>query len=333
MAVPEFPNNSQLPDQGVETRLGRFFQKINQFLKREPPPVDLKLQGRIRELQTSADKILLDLLNLKSALEDIVEPNIFALASNIIDPIIKEISRIQKAIEQQDGATQQVKTFHRYMEWMDKAKTWIELGTKKQYQQDLIQQAIVDHTIQEFYARIDRDIQVIQDYLHNSLNRPSVEHSLKHELQQGIEPQVLPYIAQLEQLKVLPEDLSLNALTQWKVGADQAREKYFGAVLHIIDSFAHKIGPSDQGDHESEHALEILLQLDALEEKISELAEQIEDIDALDDRKLKMCNQTLMHLEEEAHDLNTNLRLPQEHSERVQQAIESLSALRDNLSA
>lgn len=328
----KLPHSSHLSTPGAETKLGRFFQKVNQFLKREPPQSDLKLQGRIHELQGTADKILVELLGFKNMLESIVEPNIFFLVSNIIDPIIKEISHIQRsAAEEQSGATQQVKTFHRYIEWFDKAKMWIELGSDKQYQVELIQQAIVDHTIREFYARIDRDIQVVQDYWHNSLSSTELDDFQKNELQHKIEAEITPHIVQLENLKAIPKELQLDTLTHWKAEADETREKYFGNILHIIDALLGEVAPSHPSEHESEYAVEILMQLNILEEKVSELEALLENAETLDERNLKLCRQTLMHLEDEAHSLNSNLRLTQEDTERVQQVIDCLSALREQI--
>lgn len=323
--VPEF-TGSHIPAPSPETRLGRFFQKINQFLKREESPVDLKLQGRIHELQTGADRILIDLLNFKNNLQDIAQPSIFTLVSNIIDPIIKDITYIQKSIEGHHGAAQQVKTCHRYIEWMEKAKMWIELGSRPELQEDILKEAILKHTVQEFHSRIKRDMQIIEDYFDNSFHEAE---ETKEEIKNKVEIEISPYISQLKQLMVLPEGLSFDTLPSWRSKADHQREKCFGNALHVIDGYVGESVSKNPVEHESEHIIDILTQLSKLEEDVADLTMNMENVNIFDERILGVFKKELNRLDEVAHNLNTNLRLPHEHVERVQQAIESLNSLRD----
>lgn len=329
--LPKLPNGSYPPRNNVETRLGRFFQRINHFFSNEPIDHEVKLIGRIHEMQSTTDKILEELLEFKSFLAEIAEPSIFSLVCNIIDPIVKEITRIQKGIDEQEAITQQVKVFNRYTEWLDKAKLWIELGKNKKYQKEIIQQAILTHTIQEFQAWIDRDVQVIQDYLHNSFHSFDIVDPMKQFLRDGIEPKVTPYIRRLLELKEPPKKLTIHSLTKWRAKADRERENLFGEALHIIDTFTNELMPIPFEEHKDDYSIEILKLIHKLEEGIFELKAQVKNPERLEEKSKKTCIQTLAHLEEEAHRLNSNLSLPQEYVDRVQHVIEGLFSIRQSL--
>lgn len=328
---PKFPRSSR-QKANEKPAAARFFEKINRFFKREPLPEDLKLQGRIRELQTSAEKILVELLECKKALEKNSEPEIFALASTIIDPIIREIGRLQQVIDEHEGAAHQVKTVHRYIEWIDKARAWIDLGSNGHYQSHAIQQAIIAHTVQEFHARINRDIQIIEDYLLNSINSSPMSGALKEEIRKNIASTIASPLQQLDELKASPQNLSIDTLPQWRAQADEERGKCFGSALHTIDVLLSESTPGTVVEIESEHAMEILAELGTLESGIAELVEAIETLNNGEEGMTKKCLEALLRLEQQSHQLNGNLRLSQEHAERVQQAIDSLAALREKLS-
>ena len=258
--------DSPVSKQAVETRLGRFFQRVNQLFKREPPK-EVKLSGRIHELQTTANNALLELLTFKNSLEKQTDAYLFSQVCGVIDPIIKEMARIQKNREHEEAPTQQVKIFHRYVECIDKAKVWIELGNHLD-DQKVIYQAVVEHTIREFHVRIDRDIQVLQDYLSQALHHIDWSEELKEAFTIQVLPGLRSDIERLEQLKQLPSDTSLQALTRWRAGADHARENCFSEALHIIDVFADERAPSPapMAERENEHSVQILVQLTLLEE-------------------------------------------------------------------
>lgn len=312
---------------GIEDGLGRLFQKVNQLFKKEAP-VDTKLIGRIFELQSLVEKILFDLLSFRNEYEKNGDPYLFSFVGSILEPLIKELTRIHQVIERQENATQQVKMLHRCMELVEKAKAWINLGID--YSKEKVHQTILSHTIQEFRTSIDRDIQVIQDYLDHSLEGIEGHDSFKSLLKTHIEPELTPHIVKLKELKEkCPNETSLEFMTKWRAEVDQSREKYFSICLHAVDTIINKAIPREDSKEEPFHEAEILSHLMTLEFEVDKLKNLIEEQNSFDDKKLRAYWTTLNKLEEEAHELNSNLRLSSEQAERVQTLLETLSQFRD----
>lgn len=323
----EVPNISAEDDQlspDSETRLGRFFNRINQFFKREST-TDLKLMGRIRELHTLADQVLLDLKDFKSQCEKEIEPTMFTLVSNVIDSTLKEITRLQKALHDELNPATQVKIFKRYAECIEKAKIWISLRQK--LAKEVIQQTLIAHMIQEFHGCIDRDIQVVQDYLNHAVANLQDTQEFKAALRLELDEMLQEHLLELQQLKEYPLDISLESLSEWRSSADRSREHSFSAALHIIDSFSQKLIPEVLQEKNEEVTDKILQRLEHLEAQMDKLIEEGKETSALDDKLRKTLATMLSRLEEEAHALNGDLRFPQEHTQRMQQVLETLASL------
>lgn len=334
---PPTPSKTEFSAQrksSSSSRLGRFFQKFNGLFKVEAQPLNEgKLSGRIHQLQNDVDALVDDLLSIREELEAEVDSKLPSLISSVVDPLIKEINRVQKAKEFQVSAAQQVKVSTEYSAWIEKAKRWIELCTKRHQQKEAISKAVMEHTIYEFHIRIDRDLQVIQDYLNHAMDSLQANDLIKNELKDKLEPELSHHLFELYLLKDHPPALSVESLQKWRAEADAARESYFSAALHTIDMFAGELNPQqvieDVGDH---HSIEIQVNLASLEEKLIKLEVEIRILDDVDSRdRKKLCRSLLVQLEEEAHHLNSDLRLSHEHIERVQQVLETLSAFKEQL--
>lgn len=322
-----------------ETRLGRFFQKFNHFFKRQTSPpssfssTESPLSGRIHQLQKDIVSLIDKLLVIREDLEQESDPQFPSLISTIIDPLMKEINRMQKARQMPGSAAQQVKDSKGYTEWIEKAKMWIDLCSKRHQQKEAIYKAVMEHTIQEFHARIDRDLQVVQDYLVHTMDRLNINDLVKNELKERLEPELSQHLFELYLLKDHPQDLSIDSLNLWRADADLAREGYFSAALHTIDLFVGEMNPPHVIEEISDtHSIEIHVNLMSLEEQIIKLEAEIRAFELIgSEDKKKMCMIQLANLEEEAHHINGDLRLTHEHIERVQQVLETLSAFREFL--
>lgn len=328
---PPEDKNYSLHGQKFEKKSGNFFQRIQNLFKPQTQIQEVKLSGRIHELQKTADRILFDLLLFKSEAETKVEPYLFSIICTAIDPIIKEIVQIQKLREHQNSATWQVKNFQRYTDWLEKAKAWVELKDRCE-ETNVLYQAALNHTIKEFQARIDRDLQVILDYLNHALSNIDIQPNEGKLLRDQLIQKLDPHLLKLNQLKNPAPEITLETLIVWRSTSDTSRETCFGEALHIIDTLVSQNNSKfavNEHDTKEDLDLEILTQLTQLEEKISELAMQMETLDS--GTKLALLVK-LDDLDEKAHELNVNLLLPHEYTERVQQAIETLSALREDLS-
>lgn len=304
-----------------ETRFGRFFNKINQFLKKETP-TDLKLAGRIHELHAVGDQVLIDLLDFKTTCEKEIDSNIFALVEGVVDTILKEIARLQKAMQEEKNPASQVKTFKRYTECIDKAKSWINL--RGQLQDGTIERLLITHIVKDFHACIDRDIQVIQDYSHHALIGLDIAEGFHNSLIANLEQMLQEHLVELHKLKESPADLSLETFTEWRSLADRSREQRFTAALHLIDTFSQNLKP----DRKEKSHERVLSRLDYLEEQINALSAECLEMGEKDQKQLM---NSLSKLEEEVHQLNSDLHFPQEYTHRMQQILESLASLRKKL--
>lgn len=308
----------------------RFVQKVGLIFNPTAPVGDIKLSGRIRDLQTIANSVLFELLDFKEAVKERVHPELYALILPIIDPLIKEIGRTPPIVEKKDNTAQQVKMFSRYVDSIEKAKDWSELCKAASNKEDL-EKAIIQQTAKEFISRIDRDVQVLQDYLGHALNSLDLSTGLKSELKEKLMPEISPKIQDLLKLKTLPTDFSLNSFIQWRSCADQSREIIFGEALHIIDIFSDDYLPSPKKESESEQLTLINEQLKVLEEEISKLTVDIKINEEWDDAHRKVYLAAIEKLEGIAHQLNGNLHLPSEDCERLDIYFEVLLKLREEL--
>lgn len=310
---------------------GRFVQKVSLIFTKTPQTSELKLNGRIRELQTIADTVLFELLDFKKDIKEKIDPDLFSLVTTILDPLIKEAGREPPSIEKMDNTAKQVKVFSRYVDSIEKAKAWVEIG-KTQTTKEALEQALIQQTAKEFLSRIDRDIQVIQDYLSHALSSLEMSEILKNELKESLMPGLSPKMLVLHQLKKLPADFSLSSFIQWRSNADRHREILFGEILHIIDSFSHDFLPSPQKETENAQAKAILNQINSLEERIGKISLEMGNTRQMDENQRKNFQVILERLEAEVHQLNTNLHLSPEHGEIIESFLETLLSLREDLS-
>ncbi len=312
--------------------IGRFFQRVQQFFTKEADPHEIKLIGRIHELQVTANQVLVDLIAFKNDVEAAIDPYLFSLICNVVDPMIKEIATFQKICEHEESATVQVKTYHRYVEWLEKARKWAELKAQI-HQPHIIEQATSSHIVQEFLTRIARDIKILLDYLDHTLNSFELDDTFKDILRAQITPRIEPQLHLLSNLKEAPCNVSLDALINWRYEADRQRERCFSETLHIIDAFANEFNPSKSSEVNaaSEHETEILVQLALLEEQMALLAADVDGLHDGDEKGAKQLFSTLESLEADIHSLNSDLLLPPDLFDRVQQIIETLAALREKI--
>lgn len=307
----------------------RFVQKVGLIFNPTSEINEVKLNGRIRELQTISDSVLFELLDFKKMVKETVHPQLYALILTIVDPLIKEVGRTPPMVERKDNTAKQVKLFSRYVDSIEKAKDWAELG-KLNTDKGQLEQAIIQQIAKEFVSRIDRDVQVLQDYLEHALNSLDISNGLKNELKDKLMPDISPKIQELTELKTLPIDLSLSSFIDWRAHADHAREILFGEALHIIDYFSDEYLPSPKKEKESEQLKIINDQMKDLEEQISKVTVDIQMDGDKGHRKVYLA--TIEKLEVVAHQLNGNLHLPAEDSERLDVFFEVLLRLREDLS-
>lgn len=217
------------------TPLSRFFRKVSQLFSNHGIQ-DGKLWGRICEVQKISEQTIHDLIHFKQALELKADPQLFSLVCALVDSIIKEIARMHTLLEKKTGTTVRVKLGTKYVELTEKAHKWIALGHNLE-DLNLIKQAVVMQTVLEFQALIDRDAQVIQDYLNHAAEDLPLSQRLKADLKKKLVPTLSPILMKLYALKEVPQELCLDTLMTWRLASDQHRESLFTEALHTIDTF------------------------------------------------------------------------------------------------
>lgn len=291
---------------------------------------DGKLAGRIRELNKNADDVLKVLSVVREDLRNEVDDELFSFVESVMNPMIRDVERVQKIVKNDGTAYQQIDAFTKYNEWIDKAKLWVQVcSTAKD--KEAISKAVVKHTIDDFVAMIDRDLQLIEDYQEHLLDDVEVSEAEKKRLKVEIQKGLNQSIKRLITLKNHPKALSLDNLSQWKDNVDRRRDRYFNAILQLIDGKINEISPTKRSFEEEHGALiGTLEQISYLEMEIPMLAEKFTK-DPIDPFEIEVSKQQLLALEDEIHDLYLDMRMPPAIIERLQDLKELLAEVFSNI--
>lgn len=312
--------------------LNRFVDRIRSTFQRfqNKPQYDSQLAGRIQDLQKTANSVLTQLRTIKDELRNEIDQDIFSYVEEIIDPIIKEVSRLHKSMEQPASMRHQAKTYQRYSQWIDKAKLWVQICSKVNDKEAIVK-AIIRYTIDDFLMVIDRDIQVINDYQEHMLDALAVEEEEKIALAERLGTRLEPYLRGLNDLRTKPKELPLKEIALWKAQVDKRREKYFDAALHAIDKIINDTIPDSSGPEEHEHLVDVLSQLVYLEHEAPNLYDEIFMSVNLSVEKINIFESRLLLLDQEVHQLNLDLRLTPDLIDRLQVISEMLDQARQRL--
>lgn len=313
---PPFEGNGK----DKRTMLDRFIERIKEsiFYFQNKSEQQGKLWGRIYDLQKTASEVLDQLKKIKEELRHQVDKDLFSIVESVVNPMIRDVNRLQKSVENHNGTvSQQATAFKKYSEWIDKAKLWVQVCSKNS-DKETITKAIVKLTINEFLEVIDRDLQVIEDYMDHMIDNLELDAQEKLYLIEKLQRKIDPYIKNLKALKVFSDDIALRQISKWKAKVDKHREKYFDGALHTIDKVIHEMNPASASEEQHEHLVEILTHLAYLEEEIPQIHQEIETIDLSDDFQHKMMEVRIAALQKELHHLNLDLRLTPELIDRIQ---------------
>lgn len=220
------------------SRIMRFFDRVHQFFTNKPQ-VDLKLEGRIIELRHATDKVLLKFQKLKKKNGENLHDQLIGLLNEVIDPMIKEITRLRESLMQKESPEVQVKNVHRCTALLERAKVWIELSIETpQHPSNYyskISTALVNYHIMEMQSCIDRDIRLIWNYLDNALFDLPKSPEEKVQMKEILSSEIVKAIAKLEDLKIVSKELTVEELAAWRIKINYMRSKYFANILHMID--------------------------------------------------------------------------------------------------
>lgn len=312
-----------------DTILSKFVHKIKNIFKLTDPKPEVKkeeskLAGRIRELNKNAAEVLKVLNTVREDLKKEVDEELYTFVESVMNPMIRDVERVQKIVKTDGALHQKMDAFNKYNKWIDKAKMWVQIcSTAKN--NNAISQAVINHTISDFVSLIDRDLQLIVDYQEHLLDDMELSEEEKNHLRDEILDGLKPHVKRLMALKIHPKGVSLENLNHWKDNVDQRRERYFNAILHLIDVKVNEANPS-KIDYTEEHGILIgtLEQISYLEMEIPLLAEKFEAT-PLDPFEVEVSMQQLLALEDEVRDLYLDMRMPASVIERLQNLKELLA--------
>lgn len=320
------------PEKRRMSMLNRFVDRIRSTFQKfqNKPQQDSHLAGRIHDLQTTANSVLKQLRVIKDELKNEIEPEIFSYVEEVVDPIIKEVSRLHKSMEQPGSIMHQAKTYQRYSQWIEKAKLWIQICSKVN-DKEAILKAIIRYTVDDFLEVINRDMQVINDYQEHMLEALAVDEDEKIALAQRLELRLDPYLRGLNDLRTKPRELPLQDIALWKAQVDKRREKYFDGALHAIDKVINDTIPDTSGEEEHEHLVDVFSQIIYLEHEAPSLYDEIYLAKSPTPEEMNIFESRLTMLEEEVHQLNLDLRLTPDLIDRLQVIAEMLDQARKKL--
>ena len=302
----------------------RFIDRIRSTFQRfqNKPQPDHELAGRIQDLQKTANSVVKQLHTIKDKLKNEIDQELFSHVQEIIDPIIKEVSRLNKSIGQPTSVVHQAKAYQRFSQWIEKAKLWIQFCSKTN-DKEAILKAIIRYIVEDFLEVIDRDIQVINDYQNHMLDALAVEEEEKLTVLKNLNLE--PYLQGLRSLQTKPNELSLHEIALWKAQVDKRREKYFDEALHTIDKVINSVIPDSSGEEEQEHLVDVLSQIVYLEREVPQLCDEIDrDMNPAPDKRIAF-ESRLSLFEQEVHQLNLDLRITPDLIERLQIIIEMIN--------
>lgn len=273
-----------------------------------------KLFGRIHELSKNAGDVLKVLNTMREDLKKEVDDELYPFVEAVMNPMIRDISRIQKVVQKEGLMHQQIDAFNQYNEWIDRAKLWVQVcSTSKN--KEAIEKAIIKHTFEDFIVIIERDLTLIRDYEEHLLDELEINDDEKNHLRNEIEKGLKSYLKSMNSLKNYPKSLKLEDLTNWKDQADKRRDRYFNTILQIIDNKTGEFNPFRKNKEEHDVLLGSFEQISYLETEIPLLAEKIDLSE--DPFEIEVSMQQLLALQEEVDELYHDVRTPSSIIERL----------------
>ena len=230
-------------------RVNRFFLQITNIFAKQSSENDPNLMGAFPNLESFGQQTLDALSSLKERIENEGDAHLLAGAASLIDPIYREIKRLSKMMEGKHAAAHQVKLYNSYVICLDKAQLLISsLGNaaSEAEMRTFVQQQLVE----AFHAKIDRDLQLIRDYLDHSLAHPKLTEPERQKINWNIHEGLAEQLNSLQGLKESAQELRLETMTSWRSKVDDSREKWFGEALHIIDMHIKSLSLPRKDDFE-----------------------------------------------------------------------------------
>lgn len=285
---------------------------------------DQPLSGRIRSIVPKIEEILEKFAELEGKYHDEKDAGndggYILFFQIVIKPLIREGNQLKVHIEKGKAATQ-ARLFTQYVDWMDKSYKWLDCYHVKE--RDELEQELVKHITLETLSYIDKDIQVIQDYEKQQLDKIDFGNPRKDQLIDDLSKILNPLYSKMRKLQAIPEESSLEDILKWQRRIEASRQKLFEKALSVIDDMLHQEIPLDVSEEEQEHLIDVLQQIIELEQLIPSLNYFNHQIS--DPAEKKRLLDRVKDMQRETHNLSLDLRLSQDLFDRLQEIMKSLS--------
>ncbi len=225
---PIAPRQEGAPSRG----LGLFQRIFKVFLSEERSHEEMPAR-KICFHQENADKVRQELERAKKELQAELDHELLPLITEVIDPMLRDVERINRLRRREQGQDLASIQFH---EWTESAKLWVELFSKK-WDKQAVKKEIVRHIIDKSFQKIEKDIRFIESYFEQYLGQLglSPEETQRVRMKKG--KRLSEYLEKMRALKTPPEkDLKLEESLSWRFELDEKRAKLHDDALHIIDA-------------------------------------------------------------------------------------------------
>lgn len=321
----------QLKRQKMSSLMDRFIFKVRETLQNQGSNANAqkRLTGRINELNRNATDVLDYLVKVKQLLKSEVEAELVNYVDAVMDPMIREIERIRSMLRQDRSVmTHPEDSLKKYTDWISRAKLWVEICSAKK-DKETITKAILEYTVADFAASIERDLKLICDYQEHVL--ANFDLAQREETKETISPRIAPYMNSLIGLVEKPDNLNLENFQEWRSVAEKKRDHFFNVILQIIDNIADEISATSTSVESQEDIIHILKKMAYLESEIPVFCYGVLNNEIVDEEEREMQLPQLEAFIDQVNTLYFDIRMPQDIVERLIYLRDTLNNAADKL--
>lgn len=299
------------------------FQKLFNVNQSAASSIESHLTGHINELKTKAEEVLLLLEQIRQDLTThVTDPDLIKHIEAVVDPLInriqntmnKDVKRIAPHNQENLVSTAIQGHIVAFQSQLDKAKFWVEFFSVGKNDRQKISEAVIQHVVDSVQEQVDKERQILESYRTHDIDQLSLSEGDKVQLKAKIKMIVEEQLKGLE----LKAPKTLDDLSSWKEKIDKVeRPLFFNSTVHAIDLEIQQYSqfvPSPETA--SEHLRLNIEQVAYLEEVAPQLIAAIRN-EKPDDARRKELQVVLYTLEDDAKQLEQELRLTPELEERL----------------
>lgn len=308
------------------------FNRLSQVEDRSEQPIPLT--HRIHELEQSADEVFIQLNKIKESLVHVLDAKLLKSVHGVLTPMIKEVGRLKKIpVIQPGNVDEQIQVVNRYHQWIDdKIRPWVQVFATQGHDRRAMISAVVQLVIQSSAENIDRDLQVIKEYINHQIVEFSLLPSDKKVLAELLQEALADPLRRLDDLRNPPKGLSIDRLNVWKSDVCHLREVCYNEALHVIDDVLHQVQPTVQIEDAHGKLIVNFKEIIDLEVSVPQLLKEVHlfrekssiDFTEVDRERLQEMRDVLFVLEDEASKLEDDLELTPELKDRLVQMMRDL---------